>query len=476
MHTLSVTGALRATVAAAALAAAALAQSPLTIGNVFIVRVGDGVAALSNAATATFLDEYTPTGTLVQSIPMPTTASGLNQPLTNSGTATSEGFLNVSLNGIYLTLAGYSAAPGLAAVAGTTAASTPRVIARVDLTGAVDTSTTITDGYNGVPPVPPATSFSSGNPRAVVTADGNQFWTSGTGTTANAGVRFVLFGGSTSVGLNAGAPSNTRVVGTYDNRLFTTSASTVYQSVCQVGAGLPTTTGQSISVLPGLPNVSGPSAYDFFFADPNTLYIADDRAVLSNGGIQKYSLIGGTWTFQYILGGAPCRGITGRKANGVTTLWATTGSALISVVDSGAGSTPTTLVTAPPNQALRGVRYLGKPTTVTRVAGGCGTADISTVGNAEIGTDVTTTVLNPTGIPFIIYGTSVLGLPLLPCGCTLIPSLDVVNQASQTTLSLPLNVALIGVQIATQGMDFLAPQSCIGLTLALTDAYTFTIQ
>ena len=61
-----------------------------------------------------------------------------------------------------------------------------------------------------------------------------------------------------------------------------------------------------------------------------------------------------------------------------------------------------------------------------------------------------------------------LGLPLLPCGCTLIPSLDVVNQASQTTLSLPLNVALIGVQIATQGMDFLAPQSCIGLTLART--------
>src|SRR5204862_396716 len=53
---------LRPLAGAAVLAAAALAQSPLTIGNLFVVRVGDGTAALSSASTATFVDEYTPGG------------------------------------------------------------------------------------------------------------------------------------------------------------------------------------------------------------------------------------------------------------------------------------------------------------------------------------------------------------------------------------------------------------------------------
>src|SRR5437762_199335 len=63
------------------------------LGDLVVVRVGDGTAALSSAATATFLDEYTPGGVLVQTIPLPTALSGLNQPFTLSGSATSEGFL-----------------------------------------------------------------------------------------------------------------------------------------------------------------------------------------------------------------------------------------------------------------------------------------------------------------------------------------------------------------------------------------------
>ena len=63
-----------------------------------------------------------------------------------------------------------------------------------------------------------------------------------------------------------------------------------------VGAGSPTTAGQTISNLPGVPASTG-SPYGFFFVDldPNTpgldvLYVADDGA-----GITKYSLVGGTW-------------------------------------------------------------------------------------------------------------------------------------------------------------------------------------
>ena len=62
---------------------AAVAQAPFTFGNIVVVRVGDGAAALTNASTATFLDEYTPAGALVQSIALPTAASGSNQPFTN---------------------------------------------------------------------------------------------------------------------------------------------------------------------------------------------------------------------------------------------------------------------------------------------------------------------------------------------------------------------------------------------------------
>src|SRR5579862_6037484 len=70
-----------------------------TPGDLVVYRVGDGSAALSSAATAVFLDDYSATGTLVNSVAMPTSAGGANNPLTASGTATSEGGLTVSGNG-----------------------------------------------------------------------------------------------------------------------------------------------------------------------------------------------------------------------------------------------------------------------------------------------------------------------------------------------------------------------------------------
>src|SRR5688500_7710791 len=64
-----------------------------TPGNVVIYRVGDGIAALTGNGSAVFLDEYTPAGTLVQSVAMPTTASGNQRQLIAGGTATAEGLV-----------------------------------------------------------------------------------------------------------------------------------------------------------------------------------------------------------------------------------------------------------------------------------------------------------------------------------------------------------------------------------------------
>ena len=100
-----------------------------TQGNIVVLRVGDGVAALSAASAAVFLDEYTPAGTFVQTIAIPT--SGANM-LSNAGSTSSEGLMTLSPDGQYLTLAGYNAAPATAAVAGTTSATVNRKLLRVD--------------------------------------------------------------------------------------------------------------------------------------------------------------------------------------------------------------------------------------------------------------------------------------------------------------------------------------------------------
>src|SRR5262245_24809049 len=118
-------------------------------GNLVVLRVGTGSAALSSAATQVFLDEYTPAGGLVQSVPLPVAGSGSQRRLTMSGSATSEGALALSADGRYLTLAGYDTDPGTAAVAGTTSAAVPRVVGRVGGDGSVDTSTAVTDTFSG---------------------------------------------------------------------------------------------------------------------------------------------------------------------------------------------------------------------------------------------------------------------------------------------------------------------------------------
>lgn len=443
---------------------AATAQGPITIGNLVVVRVGDGAAALSNASTATFVDEYTPAGAFVQSIPMPTVASGANQPLTNSGTATSEGFITVSTNGVYLMVGGYAAAPGIASIATTPNPGTARVVGRIDLGGNVDTSTVLGDAYN------------AGNIRSVASDDGLRFWTTG----SVEGERYVANLGATTSLVIGGNPTNTRVTNVYNGQLFASANSGAFRNVFTLGTGLSTLPGQVATLLPGLPSVTGQSVYDFHFASPTVLYLADDNTN-GSGGIQKWTLAGGTWTLQYsfaLSATSGCRGLTGFTQNGVTTLWATANNAggthLITVVDTGASSAVTSLLTAPTNTAFRGVRHVGMPTTLARIPATCGAADIVATGSGQIGTDVTTTVLNPLGIPFIGYGVLPLSAPF--CGCTIVHEFAVLFTGPQHTFPIPNNPTLMGIAVYSQGLDFLAPGGCPDPLLTVTDGYVFTVQ
>ena len=54
-----------------------------TPGNIVVYRIGDGTTTLTSAASAVFLDEYSPAGVIAQSIPLPTAVNGADRALTS---------------------------------------------------------------------------------------------------------------------------------------------------------------------------------------------------------------------------------------------------------------------------------------------------------------------------------------------------------------------------------------------------------
>jgi hypothetical protein len=332
--------------------------------EVFVVRVGNGAAPLTNASTPTFVDRFNDNGTPSASptIALPTDASGANKPLTNSGTATSEGYLNLSTNGQYLTLAGYAVGPGTAGVAGTTSQTINRVVGRIEIaTGGINTSTAFTDS-----------SYSENNIRSAITTNGTDIWTSGAAqAAASGGVRFTTLGSNASTQISS-TLTNTRVVDIFNNQLFVSAGAGAFRGVNKVGnPPPPKTVGQTITLLPGFnPSASSPeNPYEFWFKDANTLYVADDRQA-PNGGIQKWQLNSGTmtWSLAYTLtlgtgAGSGARGLAGTVdgANNAV-LYATTteesANRLISVTDTGAASAFSLLATAGTNRVFRGVEFV----------------------------------------------------------------------------------------------------------------------
>lgn len=336
----------------------ALAQlvQPFTSGNLAICRVGDGINSEVNNGSPVFLDEYTTNGSLVQSVPLPTSKNGSQWQLLLSGVASSEGGLNQSLDGRYLLTQGYGTNAGGASLSGTTSTNVPRVIARVDGYGNIDTSTALTNWTSG------------NNPRSVISLDGSAFWGAG-----GAGVVYAPFGYTNAVALTN---KNARVIGIFTNssgnQQIYISSSSGGTLLATVGTGLPTTINQAVANIPGTLTVASP--YGFVFATlnggatPDTLYVADDTA--STGGLIKYALVGGNWTAKGTnLLGTSIRGLTATISGTTVTLYATTGGSgatgggtLYKYVDTAGynaapSGTSNTLATAANNMAFRGVAF-----------------------------------------------------------------------------------------------------------------------
>ncbi|MBM4090879.1 MAG: DNRLRE domain-containing protein [Planctomycetes bacterium] len=386
-------------------------------GNIVVYRVGDGVAGLVNTGSAVFLDEYTPSGTYVRSIALPTAVNGSQKQLIASGTATSEGLLTRSADSQYLVLTGYAAnLGGATGLAGTASVTVNRTVGRVTADGNVDTSTALTD-------------FSDGNnPRGAASTNGADLWMTG----GAGGVRYAALGSTTSTQLST-TVTNLRAVDVFGGQLHVSTASGSAVRIGTVGTGTPTTSGQTITNLPGFPS-SGGGPYGFLLADldpgvagVDTLYVADDTAL----ALGKYSLVGGSWVSNGTIGvdADDYRGVTG-VVNGTTvTIYATRkggsgaagGGELVTLADTsgynGAFSgTPTLLATAGANTAFRGVALV--PVTPpgvtiaqtggsTDVAEGGATDSYTVVLNSQPAADVTITLTpdaqvtgNPTTLTF----------------------------------------------------------------------------
>ncbi|MBL8726346.1 MAG: hypothetical protein JNK49_20045 [Planctomycetes bacterium] len=429
------------------------ATAQFTPGNLVVLRVGTGTGALSGVATATFLDEYTPSGTLVQSVAMPTAVNGANRACTNSGSATSEGLLTQSADGRYLMVAGYDAAPGTTGVASTASATVNRVIARIALDGTIDTSTAIPDALSG------------NNIRAAASEDGSIHWATG----GNGGVVLAFHGGNSGTSLNTSLPTNLRGIGIYGGQLFISTGSGTARGIYAVGSGLPTTAGQTLGVLTGLSSSVG-SPYDFFFADASTCYVADDRTSGSLGGIQKWTESGGTWTLQYTLStGATfgARGLSGIVNGGVATLYATmTNNQLVTVTDTGPASAFTLLTPAAANTAFRGVRFVRQPFGL-EVAGW---ASPTTVGDPTLSTSGGRPVVGNSNFEFTIGNLIPNGFGFLLIGiggfapATVVPGAPISVEIYVNPLATPLVLA-DPVGAASHPLPIPAANSLAGLPL-----------
>jgi hypothetical protein len=233
------------------------------------------------------------------------------------------------------------------------------VIGRLALsTGTMDTTTTLTNfagSTNGAAAI-----------RGAYTMDGTNMYAA-----LSVGVRYATYGtANASTGVAIDGTNNARRNTIFNGQLYQTEAANSRSGVESVGSGTPTTAGSAtMSLLPGFSTTNGTySPYDIWFANANTLYIADDSASASTApGLQKWTFNGSTWSlvFNHSIaaitpgGSAAAKGIkslTGfLDANGDAILFASTVGAnanlLLSLVDpvgntSAANVTETTLVDA----------------------------------------------------------------------------------------------------------------------------------
>jgi hypothetical protein len=392
-----------------------------TAGDLVISVYGDGAddgTYGDNQASPIVLEEVTTSGSVVTSMALPEETEVVNgtteYAISGEYGSSSEGTIELSADGQSLVIMGYGVNDqtfndGGASVYGTTAlaqttsveggefTAVARVVADISFTGSVDTSTAVYDFAD------------TNNPRSVATVDGTSFYISGQGVKGDdtQGVYVVQDGSSAATMIDAS--TDTRTVEIYNGDLYVSRdskqpSSTGTSNISTYGtlpdsATTPTALpgiSQSITLTAGEENgindgfvgkAVNLSPENFFFANSTTLYVADSgnpkEGGLGDGGLQKWSLVSGTWQLDYTLsaglnlvantaieGTTGLIGLTGTVVGDTVYLYATNATIgdtdqtyLYGITDSlAATSLPTdesftTLETAAADTNIRGVSF-----------------------------------------------------------------------------------------------------------------------
>jgi hypothetical protein len=386
-------------IAVALMSAPAFASTIFTAGNLVVSVEGNGVYGAAsgpytdNQAAPLTLFQYSLTGTAsatyVNSLVLPQTSSGSSFAVSGEYGSSSEGTLQLSGNGQYLTIAGYgvnaaafNANPGSygpnsantalgqsGSLTGQGYTAVPRVVALIDANGVVNSSTAL---YNV---------FDTNNPRSAYTADGTTIYVSGQGAGGdNTGGVFVTTVGSNSAtsitgnDAGSGASQDTREVQIYNGTLYVSSDSksgstnrdyigtlgtpgTAPLTLANDGDGpaeltgfgnnggtgkltISSTNGNGIDTVGEIVNLS---PENYFFANASTLYVADSGSPKNtsggspqgDGGLQKWVNSepdgSGTWTLEYTISaglGLVANAATNGDTEGTTGLYGLTGEVI----------------------------------------------------------------------------------------------------------------------------------------------------
>lgn len=327
---------------------------------------------VSGVQGSIFLDSYRtePFSRPVASLALSAQSAGGGGPIvTTSFSSKSEGSLHLSADGRFLTYMGYVGPVGAEGVSNSETTNPA-----AEITGAVgpffDRAVALVKFDGSFLVQPESNAFSGDNPRGAVTIDGTQFYMAGnsdstenkspagTGPGTTIGVRLGAPGSAASTQLGTYLASdrpdestkqhikdnNWRGIGLFNGNLYVSKGSGgngddgVFQVENGTANGIPAggSTNSIVQLVgtqatnPVTGATSPLTPFGFFFADANTLYIADEgnstittsspggtvisSATDSSGnttytdlvsdplaGLQKWSLVGGVWTLDYVL-------------------------------------------------------------------------------------------------------------------------------------------------------------------------------
>ncbi|MGZ4116590.1 MAG: lamin tail domain-containing protein, partial [Bacteroidia bacterium] len=324
-------------------------------GNIVVVQT---TGSTSKGGSAVNLNQYSTSG--VPSTFVAISATGATPLQMASGSGGSEGFLTKSPDGTYLSLAGYSTATtGIADITVTTASAVPRVVFKVDATGAYTQVASSTTDYNG-------------NDIRGAISDNTNFWASGASNAGIDGIDYYGPGPQVGLGLSAKAYGLQIFAGQiYFSTQKVVVGVTPNFGIYSLGTGFPTS--GTPAVTPVI-NTGTATPEDFSFNPTGDVcYIAINMNTIA-GGIQKWIKTGATWNLAYTLGtGASSIGAYGlvvdySSANPV--LYATTnesntvGNRIIKIIDTGSGSSANTIVAATPNTFFHGISFAPTPSCI----------------------------------------------------------------------------------------------------------------